>query len=151
MRRMIVLAAIAVAAFAAVPLPAANAAPATVTLATSTTSIKLGETFVLSGAVSPGGRGKSVTVERRFPGKSWAKSVSKKLPKSKDLTTSTFSFVIEPAIGGPREYRVKRSGKTLAYSTARNVAVYRWQYPADLPHATKPAARISLGSFNIQD
>ncbi|MEO6472545.1 MAG: hypothetical protein ABIR57_11345 [Aeromicrobium sp.] len=151
MRRMIILAAVSAVAFVAVPMPSAIAAPATVSLATSANSIKLGETFVLSGAVSPGGRGKTVSVERRFPGKSWAKIVSKKFSKSKKVKTSTYSFVIEPAKAGPREYRIRRSGKTPAYSKAQNVDVYRWQYLADLPHTTKHAARTRLGAFTIHD
>ncbi len=137
---------------AAIVLPMQGAAAATakysVTASISASSIDLGKSFVLSGTVSPSAKGKTVKIQRQFPGGSWTTFVTKTLS-----STSKYSVKITPSKAGATKYRaVKAASSTRAQgvSSSRTVTVYRWRYLADLAYTSSTQSAVFQGDLYVK-
>lgn len=135
------------------PMQAANASSRyTVTLTLSTNVTSINGYVTLKGAVSPKAKGKTVTIERKYLGGSWAKITSTKL-----TSTSKFSKKIKLTKAGPTFFRVRKasgSGHKAGVSSARNISVFRWRQLRSLPNTRTPstvfdgAAKVNGYTFN---
>lgn len=116
------------------------------TLAVSTSSTSINTYVTLTGKVSPGAKGKTVSIERKLFGGSWKSYTSATLS-----STSTFSKKIKLTAGGTTSFRARKasgSGHAAGTSTSRNVSVYRWRYLRDLSFDASPVT-VYDGSMNI--
>ncbi|MCU1677436.1 MAG: hypothetical protein JWM93_2194 [Frankiales bacterium] len=109
----------------------AEATSYSVSISASRTTIELGQTFQLTGKVSPNAKKKKVKIQRQYLGGSW-----KTIKTIKLSSKSTYTYTVKPTTGGPTLYRVqkpksgKRSAKT---SQPRLVDVYRWRALQEFP------------------
>lgn len=113
----------------AAPTGAASAGSYSVSAAFGATVLTLGDTTTVTGRVTPGAPGKTVTLQRKA-GPKWEVIGSKKLTKK-----SKFRFVLNPVKLGGAQYRVCKAGTArtkTGCSKATLVSVYRWHYLYDL-------------------
>ena len=102
-----------------------------VTIAASVTKLGLGHTFTLKGSVSPGAKGKTVTIQRKYAGGSWATITHATLS-----STSKYAKVIKPSKAAVTSYRVVKGSSSshgTGTSSTKVVTVSRWRYLTDLP------------------
>jgi len=148
MRKLFVI--LVAAAAILVPIQSADAATAkyTVSSAVSLSSIDLGKTFVLSGTVSPNAKGKTVKVQRQYPGGAWTTILTKTLS-----STSKYSATIKPSKAGATKYRVVKaatSTRATGVSSTRTVTIYRWRYLIGLPNTSSTQAAVFRGDLYVK-
>jgi hypothetical protein len=115
--------------------PAANASSSyAVTISSSATTLDLGHSFTLKGTVSPNAAGKSVAIQRKYAGGSWATITHATLSSG-----SRYSKTIKPTKAAVTSYRVVKAAAGSRHSgtsATKVVTVYRWRYLTDLPQAS---------------
>ncbi|MCW2752155.1 MAG: hypothetical protein JWR83_3265 [Aeromicrobium sp.] len=102
-----------------------------VTITASATQLQLGHTFTLKGSVSPGAKGKTVSIQRKYGAGSWATIGHATLS-----TTSKYAKVIKPSKAAVTSYRVVKgssSSHSAGTSSTKVVTVSRWRHLTDLP------------------
>lgn len=125
---ILILSAVIVVGFA----PAAQAkSKYSVTAAASVAWLELGHSFTLRGSVSPGAKGKTVAIQRKYAGGSWHTLTHDTLSAS-----SKYSKKIKPSKAAVTSYRVVKSHSSThstGTSSTRVVAVGRWRNLTSLP------------------
>lgn len=110
---------------------AAEAKAFAVSISASKATIELGQTFTLSGKVSPSAKKKRVKIQRRYEGGSWTTIKTVKLS-----SRSRYSYTVKPTRGGPTQYRVQKpasNGRSAKTSSTRLVNVWRWRALQEFP------------------
>lgn len=119
--------------------PAAHATSRyAVTISASATERTLGHSFSLSGSVSPNAKGKTVSIQRKYPGGSW-----KTIAHDTLSSHSKYSKTIKPTRAAVTSYRVVKphsSSRGSGVSATKVVSVGRWRNLVDLPRSAHVAA-----------
>lgn len=112
--------------------PAAQARAAyAVTVTASRSQVDVGQSFTLSGQVTPAARGKKVTIQRRYGTGSWRTIGTATLKSS-----GSYAKTIKATKAAPTSYRVlkaKSSSRSAGTSRTVGVGAYRWRHLTDLP------------------
>jgi hypothetical protein len=124
---------------------AAQAKSFSVSISASKATIDLGQSFTLSGKVSPSARKKRVKIQRRYEGGSWATIKTVKLSSK-----SRYRYTVRPTRGGPTQYRVQKSasnGRKTTSSATKVVNVFRWRALQEFPRSA--SYTVTYGTRSI--